>query len=105
MDLRRACIGLVILLASGCGSVSAPRGAGGGAGTGSGGSADAATGGTGGASGTTGAGGSTGAGGTTGTGGSTVTDAGIDQGGADLPSKTAIWDLPASLWDSNLWGP
>jgi hypothetical protein len=100
VDLRRACIGLLFLLASGCGSVSAPRGgAGGGAGTGSGGSADAAAGGAG------AEGGSTGAGGTTGTGGSTITDAGVDQGGGDLAPNTAIWDQAASLWDDHVWGP
>lgn len=94
MDLRRTCIGLLFLLATGCGSVSAPRGGSGG-GTGTGGSqgADAA------------AGGAGDTGGSTGAGGSTVTDAGIDQGGGDLSPKTAIWDLPASLWDDNLWGP
>jgi uncharacterized protein YceK len=95
VDLRRACIGLLFLLASGCGSVSAPRGGGSGGATGTAGGqgADAA------------AGGAGDTGGSTGAGGSTVTDAGMDQGGADLPPKTAIWDLPASFWDDGIWGP
>ena len=70
--------------------MAAPRGgSGGGAGTGS---ADAA------------AGGAGDMGGSTGSGGSTVTDAGIDHGSTDGPSKTAIWDLPASHWDDSVWG-